>query len=65
MTHTPTRHGELEGVVTAKPCDCCGHHEIGIVTRAGDYFPLEPGMRVTVTDQAGVTTDDSASGNHG
>jgi hypothetical protein len=32
----------IEGVVTARPCDCCGHHEIGIVTASGSYIPLRP-----------------------
>jgi hypothetical protein len=40
----------LEGTVTARKCECCGHHEIGIVTRSGEYLPLKPGMRVTITE---------------
>jgi hypothetical protein len=42
----------IEGVVTARPCDCCGHHEIGIVTASGSYIPLRPGMRVKIPRQA-------------
>ena len=38
----------IEGVVTARKCDCCGHHEIGITTQAGEYVPLKPGMTVKV-----------------
>ena len=38
----------IEGTVTARLCECCGHHEIGIVTPSGEYFPLKPGMQVTV-----------------
>ncbi|BBO78909.1 hypothetical protein DSCW_63260 [Desulfosarcina widdelii] len=40
----------LEGTITARQCECCGHHEIGIVTRSGEYFSLSPGMRVTITE---------------
>ena len=36
----------IEGVVTARKCDCCGHHEIGITTQTGEYVPLRPGMRL-------------------
>ena len=38
--------GNVEGVVTARKCDCCGHHEIGITTQTGEYIPLRPGMRL-------------------
>jgi hypothetical protein len=48
----------IEGVVTARPCDCCGHHEIGIVTAAGDYIPLRPGMRVRIIDPTDQHADD-------
>jgi len=36
----------IEGVVTARKCDCCGHHEIGITTKTGEYISLKPGMKV-------------------
>jgi hypothetical protein len=26
----------------------CGHHEIGVITEAGDYLPLNPGMKIMV-----------------
>ena len=50
--------GTIEGVVTARPCDCCGHHEIGLVTASGDYIPLRPGMRVRIIDLTGQHADD-------
>jgi hypothetical protein len=50
---------KIEGVVTARPCDCCGHHEIGIVTVAGDYIPLRPGMRASILDPTGRHADDA------
>jgi hypothetical protein len=36
----------IQGIVTAKKCDCCGHHEIGIISRSGKYIPFKPGMKV-------------------
>jgi len=39
---------EIKGVVTARKCDCCGHHEIGIITQSGKYVPLRPGMTVNI-----------------
>ncbi len=38
----------IKGVVTARKCDCCGHHEIGIITQSGEYVPLRPGMTVNI-----------------
>jgi hypothetical protein len=38
----------IRGVITARKCAACGHHEMGIITKEGDYFPLKPGMRVEV-----------------
>ena len=37
-----------QGTVTAKKCECCGHHEIGIETDAGEYIPLKTGMKVEI-----------------
>ena len=36
----------IKGVVTARKCDCCGHHEIGITTDFGEYISLKPGMKI-------------------
>jgi len=38
----------IEGVVTARKCDCCGHHEIGITTETGEYISLKPGMKIQI-----------------
>lgn len=38
----------VEGTITARKCDCCGHHEIGMVTRFGKYIALKPGMKVRI-----------------
>ncbi|MDM8522900.1 hypothetical protein QUF80_05950 [Desulfococcaceae bacterium HSG8] len=39
------------GVVTARKCDCCGHHEIGITTQDGEYIQLKPGMLIQVLEE--------------
>jgi hypothetical protein len=41
----------MEGIVTARACDCCGHHEIGMMTQDGKYVRLKPGMKITITGQ--------------
>jgi hypothetical protein len=40
-----------EGIVTARTCDCCGHHEIGMMTQDGKYVRLRPGMKIMITEQ--------------
>jgi hypothetical protein len=41
----------VEGVVTARTCECCGHHEIGMMTQDGKYIRLKPGMKIAITEQ--------------
>ena len=48
MCERDGRKKTIEGVVTARTCDCCGHHEIGMVTQNGEYVPLKPGMKITI-----------------
>ena len=38
----------IKGTVTARKCDCCGHHEMGITTENEEYIPLKPGMKVKI-----------------
>jgi hypothetical protein len=38
----------VRGTVASRKCECCGHHEIGITTVAGDFLPLKTGMKVEV-----------------
>ena len=33
----------VKGVIEAKNCKCCGHHEIGIKTDEGKFVTLKPG----------------------
>jgi hypothetical protein len=34
--------------VTARKCEFCGHHEIGIVDESGEYRSLRPGTKITI-----------------
>lgn len=40
--------GAIQGVVTARKCGCCGHHEIGLTTDKGEFIPLKPGTPVRI-----------------
>ena len=62
MTLKPTCNETVEGVVTANKCECCGHHEIGVITDEGEYVALKPGMRVTVASQINRTANQSIDG---
>lgn len=46
---TMDRTGKVAaGIVTARKCPHCGHHELGIVGEDGIFHALSPGMRVQV-----------------
>lgn len=51
MDKNDDRRKSTEGIVTARTCDCCGHHEIGIMTQDGEYIRLRPGMKIIITEQ--------------
>mgnify|MGYP005844972711 CR=1 FL=1 len=36
----------LEGKVASRQCPLCGHHEIGFVTKKGEFHPLRPGTSI-------------------
>jgi hypothetical protein len=38
----------IRGKVTARKCDHCGHHEMGIETDQGGLIALKPGMVVEI-----------------
>ncbi|MBW1723268.1 MAG: hypothetical protein JRH13_10465 [Deltaproteobacteria bacterium] len=44
---------EKRGIITARTCPRCGHHEIGYTTRDGNFHPLQPGMMIEVLDPSG------------
>jgi hypothetical protein len=48
MCERDGRKETIKGVVTSRTCDCCGHHEIGMMTQSGEYVPLKPGMKITI-----------------
>ena len=50
MTEEDNRKESMEGIVTARTCDCCGHHEIGMMTQYGKYVRLRPGMKITIVE---------------
>lgn len=39
------------GIVTARNCPTCGHHEIGLVSENGVFHPLKAGTRVIMMDE--------------
>jgi hypothetical protein len=51
LNEKPTSKESVEGVVTPRTCDACGHHEIGITAQNGTYIPLKPGMKIRVTGE--------------
>jgi hypothetical protein len=50
MNEKVDQRESTEGIVTARTCDCCGHHEIGIMTQTGTYIPFKPGMKIRILD---------------
>jgi hypothetical protein len=39
------------GIVTSRRCPECGHHELGITTKEGDFHPLRPGNLVQILEE--------------
>jgi hypothetical protein len=44
----PSPKSMIQGVVKSRKCRHCGHHEIGIVTKSGEYRGLKRGVRIMV-----------------
>ncbi len=44
----PAVEQPVSGQITARKCQYCGHHEVGVETGNGQYFPLKPGMDVKI-----------------
>ena len=38
----------LIGTVSSRKCSTCGHHEIGITTEDGAFYPLRPGTLIQI-----------------
>ena len=43
-----SRNEGIGGLVTARTCECCGHHEIGVLTPEDRFIPLRPGMKIEI-----------------
>ena len=43
-----SQNKSITGIVTARKCEYCDHHEIGVTTQNGEYLPLKPGMKVEI-----------------
>ena len=44
----------LTGIVTARKCPSCGHHEVGFSTQDGVFHPLNPGTRIQVLEDQAI-----------
>ena len=51
MTNFKQYKKTITGVITARKCECCGHHEIGITTQKGKYILLKPGITVKIIEK--------------
>ena len=40
----------LTGIVSARKCPSCGHHEVGFTTKDGVFHPLSPGTWIQVLE---------------
>lgn len=44
------KQGGLRGIITARQCPECGHHEVGFTTEDGIFHPLRPGTIIQTED---------------
>jgi len=40
--------GIITGIISTRKCPKCGHHEVGVTTADGSFYPLKPGAYVQV-----------------
>ena len=57
----PIKKGPLTGTVTTRACPFCGHHEVGLITEDGSFFPLKPGTPIQILDTTHVETPELES----
>lgn len=38
------------GVVTSRKCPTCGHHEVGLTSKDGSFYPLRPGTWIQILE---------------
>jgi len=48
------RMAGLKGIIASRSCPLCGHHEIGLVTKDGEFHALKQGMEVQVHAPSGI-----------
>jgi hypothetical protein len=41
---------QIIGEVSTRKCPACGHHEVGVITAKGMFYPLKPGSRIQVLE---------------
>lgn len=44
------RESPLTGIVTARKCPSCGHHEVGFTSTDGIFHPFSPGTRIQILE---------------
>ena len=45
------------GIITARTCPLCGHHEMGFTTNDGEFHPLKPGTRINIVEESPAHED--------
>jgi hypothetical protein len=48
----PKPRSTIYGVVKARTCKHCGHHEMGIIMKSKKYLPLKPGMKIMILEDS-------------
>jgi len=44
----------LKGIISSRKCPLCGHHEVGLMTDGGDFYPLKPGVLVQTLEKPAI-----------
>ncbi|MEA2039403.1 MAG: hypothetical protein U9N82_06180 [Thermodesulfobacteriota bacterium] len=47
----------LIGIVASRECPTCGHHEVGLTTPDGNFYPLKPGTLVQALGDPDIAGD--------
>jgi len=55
----------IKGVVIARKCKFCGHHEMGMITETGEYRMLKPGFKIVVVGEQKKGEHPSSKGARG
>jgi C_GCAxxG_C_C family probable redox protein len=52
MSAKTDTENQVSGVIAARKCSDCGHHEVGLTTADGRFVAFKPGMAATLEPQA-------------